>query len=126
MSDFHQTGVITTLHRLGRTGLPRLESELKQHTRDQPLALVLPCLHTEILGPGLPRIVEALREVPYLHQIVVSVSGTERREEYEAVRKFFESVPEATCIWESGPTFRELLDRLSEQGLRSSFTTATS
>ncbi len=119
MSDFHQTGVITTLHRLGRSGLPRLEGELKQHTRDHPLALVLPCLHTEIRGPGLARIVEALREVPYLHQIVVSVSGTQRREEYEAVRKFFESVPEATCIWASGPTFRELLDRLAEQGLDS-------
>ena len=27
-SDFHQTGVITSLHRLGRSDLPRREAEL--------------------------------------------------------------------------------------------------
>ncbi len=81
------------------------------------MALVLPCLHTEIQGPGLAGIVEVLREVSYLDEVVVSVSGTNERREFDAVRKYFETVPNATCIWGSGPTVGELFDRLRASGL---------
>lgn len=117
MSDFHQTGVITTLHRVGMSSVARIEAELKHHARERPIALVLPCLYTEIDGPGLPRIMDVLREIPYLRRIVVSVSGTDRREDYEAVRNFFAPLPEADCVWGSGPTVGELLGRLRESGL---------
>ena len=43
MADFHQTGVITTLHRLGNSDLERLESELLGYSSRRPIALVLPC-----------------------------------------------------------------------------------
>jgi hypothetical protein len=49
MADFFQTGAIATLHRLGRTDLPRLERELTQFTAETPIALVLPC-HIRELG----------------------------------------------------------------------------
>ncbi len=117
MSDFHQTGLITTLHRLGPPSLDRMESELKQFARERPLALVLPCLHTEIEGPALAQIVRVLRSNPYVHEVIVSVSGSARREDFDAARKFFSSVPEATCVWGSGPTVGELLNRLGESGL---------
>ena len=117
MSDFHQTGLVTTLHRLGRPSLDRLESQLKHYSRERPIALVLPCLHTEIEGPALAGITDVLRRVPYLHEVIVSVSGTADPAEFQAVRKFFESVPEAVCVWGSGPTVGELLDRLVDIGL---------
>ena len=101
MSDFHQTGLVTTLHRLGRPSLDRLESQLKHYSRERPIALVLPCLHTEIEGPALAGITDVLRRVPYLHEVIVSVSGTADPAEFQAVRKFFESVPEAVCVWGS-------------------------
>src|SRR5512145_3071170 len=103
MSDFFQTGVITTLHRLGPPSLARLEAELKHFARERPVALVLPCLASEIRGEALPRMVEVLREVPYLQRIIVSVSGTAQRGEFEAVRRFFATLPEAVCVWGSGP-----------------------
>ncbi|MGH7291938.1 MAG: glycosyl transferase, partial [Myxococcota bacterium] len=111
MSDFYQNGVITTLHRLGPPSLSRLESELKHYARERPMALVLPCLHTEINGPALRGIVEVLREVSYLHRVIVSVSGTKDAEEFRRVRDFFRSLPEAVCVWGSGPTVGELLER---------------
>ena len=117
MSDFFQSGVITTLHSLGGSSLGRLEAEIKHCSRERPIALVLPCLHSEIKGAGLARIVEVLREVPYLQQVIVSVSGTSRRDEFDAVRRFFQSIPEAVCIWGSGATVGELLGRLRESGL---------
>jgi glucosyl-3-phosphoglycerate synthase len=117
VSDFFQSGVITTLPSLGRPSLERLESELKHWSRERPIALVLPCLHTEIKGAGLARVVESLRSVAYVRRVIVSVSGTDRRDEFEAVRRFFEPVPEAVCVWGSGPTVGELLERLGENGL---------
>jgi glucosyl-3-phosphoglycerate synthase len=117
VSDFHQTGLITTLHRLGAPGLARMEAELKHFARERPMALVLPCLHTEIQGPALSEILETLRAVPYLQRIIVSVSGTDKIDEFNAVRSFFSSVPEAVCVWGSGPTVGELLGRLRDSGL---------
>ena len=110
MSDFYQNGVITTLHRLGAPSLSRIEAELKHYARERPMALVLPCLHTEIDGSGLRGILEVLREVSYLHRIIVSVSGTTQAEEFKRVREFFRPLPEVVCVWGSGPTVGELLE----------------
>ena len=53
MADFHQSGAITTLHRLGAPGVERLERELLSYSRSRPIALVLPCLFSEVRGEGL-------------------------------------------------------------------------
>jgi len=117
MSDFHQSGLITTLHRLGRPDVGRMEAELKHFSQDRPVTLVLPCLHTEIFGSGLRDILEVLSEISYLRRIVVSVSGTEKYEEFDAVRRFFEPVPDAVCLWGSGPEVGDLIGLLSDSGL---------
>ena len=89
MADFHQSGIITTLHRLGSPDIERLERELLGYQRTRPIALVLPCLYAELHGPGLKGIVDALRGVKYLRQIVVSISGTEERRGYDEMRAVF-------------------------------------
>ena len=94
-----------------------MEAELKHFARDRPMALVLPCLHTEIRGPALQAIIEVLRAVPYLQRVIVSVSGTQDGAEFQAVRRFFSSVPEVVCAWGSGPNVGDLLGRLHESGL---------
>jgi glucosyl-3-phosphoglycerate synthase len=48
MSDFHQTGVVATLHHLGRSDPERLEHELVDLSKNRPIALVLPSLYSEI------------------------------------------------------------------------------
>ena len=71
MTDFYQSGIITTLHQLGRPSLERLEGELLEHVRTRPVSLVLPALYSEFEGPAMPRIIEELTKVKYLHQIVL-------------------------------------------------------
>jgi len=122
MSDFHQSGVITTLHRLGAPDLARLERQLLSYSRARPIALVLPCLFSEIRGPGLKGIVDALRGVRYLRQIVVSLSGTRERAEYDEMRDFFEGVRTLNgdppiLLWNDGPRVQHLFQRLSNEGL---------
>jgi len=122
VSDFHQTGSITTLHRLGPTDLERLEAELRIHAHARPIALVLPCLFDELRDSALAAIVETLRGVPYLHQVVVCVDGAERREDFDEMRSAFEGVPTldgrgAVLIWSDGPRLRAIRDRLRAESL---------
>jgi glucosyl-3-phosphoglycerate synthase len=122
MPDFHQTGAIATLHRLGRTDLPRLEEALRSYAGARPVALVLPCLYAEVGRPALKGIVDVLRGVGYLKQLVVAVSGTTRRDEYDHMRQIFEGVETidgepATLIWTCGPRLEELYEVLRAEGL---------
>ncbi|MCX5739801.1 MAG: glycosyl transferase, partial [Proteobacteria bacterium] len=122
MSDFHQTGSITTLHRLGPTAIDRLEAELRIHAHARPIALVLPCLFDELRDTALEGIIETLRHVPYLHQVVVCVDGAERREDFDQMRAAFEGVPTldgrgAVLIWSDGPRLRSIQERLRAEGL---------
>jgi len=122
MADFHQTGAISTLHRLGRPDLRRLEREILSYSDDRPVALVLPSLYTELRGPALKGIVEALQSVPYLRQVVVSLSGSASREQYNEMRRLFQDVrtrddERPTLVWNQGPRVLALLDKLREEGL---------
>jgi glucosyl-3-phosphoglycerate synthase len=122
MADFHQSGVITTLHRLGTPDLARLEAELEDYSRARPVALVLPCLYSEIQGPALKGIVEELHQVGYLRELVVSLSGPSGPEQYLDMRRLFRDVPcqdgmDPTVVWADGPRVRELLEKLRAEGL---------
>jgi glucosyl-3-phosphoglycerate synthase len=123
MADFHQTGSITTLHRLGEAGLARLEAELREYAAVRPVALVLPCLHEELRDVALKGIIEALKSVRYLAQVVVSVSGRCSRDEFDEMRAAFDGVRTsdghpATLIWNGGPAMEALRRRLEAEGLQ--------
>lgn len=122
MADFHQTGVITSLHRLGKPDLARLESELLRYSSERPIALVLPSLYSELHGPALKRIVDELSGVPYLTQCVLSLSGEATFHEFQEMRGLMERVraldgQPATVIWNQGPRIQALIQRLREEGL---------
>jgi glucosyl-3-phosphoglycerate synthase len=122
MSDFHQTGVITSLHRLGEPDLARLERELVRYGEERPIALVLPSLYSEIHGPALKRIVDELSRVPYLAQCVVSLSGEADANQFAEMRDLFARVQTtdrsaATVVWNQGPRVQKLIRRLHDEGL---------
>src|SRR5438045_7684840 len=81
MADFHQTGVVTTLHRLKPDNIDRLEADLERFARSRPMGLVLPALYSEFETPAMQRIVAELKQVRYLQRICV-VLGRATREQY--------------------------------------------
>jgi glucosyl-3-phosphoglycerate synthase len=103
MSDFFQNGVITTLHRLNRNNRVELKQEMIDYCRRRPIALVLPALYSELESPALPKIVEALKEVPYLTQVVITMGRTDEGQ-FRQAKKFFEVLPqEKVILWNDGP-----------------------
>ena len=117
MSDFFQNGVIATLHRLGQEPLERLERRLQDHAETAPIALVVPCLVTELNGPALPRIVQHLSKATYLHEIVIALDRADRWGFAEA-REFFSILgPRCRILWIDGPEVQECIRMLSDSGL---------
>jgi glucosyl-3-phosphoglycerate synthase len=118
MSDFYQTGLVATFHRLGKPKLERLEDELKSFAGQRPMALVLPALYSEVEGPALPGIVEELKKVDYLEQIVVTM-GSATAEEFKRAKKFFARLPQRPIIiWNTGARINALYDKLEAAGMR--------
>ncbi len=117
MSDFFQNGEIATFHRLKHRDIEELEEELQDATRHRPISLVLPYIPVELQGYGLPRIVEELRNVKYLKNIIVAV-GRANAEEFTQAKKFFSALPqEPKLIWCTGPAMGSLFTLLAENGI---------
>ncbi len=117
MSDFHQGGVITTLHRLGEVALDQLERDLVKETANRPVSLVLPCLYSELERPAIHRILSELQQVPYLDQIVLSMDRMNERQ-FRHAAEFFSALPQRMRIlWHDGPRMQELIQELTENEL---------
>ncbi|NIQ17237.1 MAG: glycosyl transferase, partial [Candidatus Aenigmarchaeota archaeon] len=117
MADFYQTGVVSTFHRLGKVDLERMDRELTEFNRQRPIALVLPSLYAELEAPAIQQIVEEIKHVPYLNEIVATMGRT-NREQYMKAKEFFSSLPQRTrVIWNTGPGIGNLYKLLEENGL---------
>lgn len=117
MSDLYQTGIISTLHRFHTSNLEQLESDLEQLSEERPISLILPALYSELEGKALKRIVEKLKKVRYLHQIVVSLSDADNNDPQHA-RDFFSVLPQKVRIIRNrSDRIEELFQLLSDHNL---------
>jgi len=126
MADFHQEPLITTLHGLYEafdkaSYLDELERRLEQHARHQNISLLLPSLYTEIGNAEvLDRILEQIREVRYLSNIVVALGGAPEERQFHEAREYFGHLEtrqrDVRIVWIEGPRIRKLLDELAERG----------
>jgi glucosyl-3-phosphoglycerate synthase len=117
MSDFYQTGVISTLHRFPGTKVEKMEADLKRFQRQQPVTLLLPSLYLEFEGPAMPRIVEELRHVRYLRQIVLVLDRADESQ-FKKVKSAFRDMPTPTrIIWNDGPRMLELYSLLAQNNI---------
>ncbi len=121
MSDFYQTGAVATLHKLGKNNIEEIESRLTRYAQDRPIALVLPSLYSELNGAALHMIVEELKKVDYIKEIVVTL-GPASEAEFEDARRFFSVLPQKTCvIWNNGKRIKRLYRAIEGEDLPTGF-----
>ena len=117
MSDFFQPGVITTLHRLKKGNLERMEMELEFYSKNNPIELVLPSLYSELKEKALQIIVSEIQKVKYIHQVIVTL-GRASEKEFEHTKEFFSVLPqEVVVIWNDGPRVQSLYDILNKNDI---------
>ncbi|HHO48776.1 MAG TPA: glycosyl transferase [Desulfobacteraceae bacterium] len=124
MADFHQEGVVTTLHALYEAFdrdeyLEKLERKLKEYSRHMKMSLLLPCLYSELQNPQvLDPIMNEIARVDYLHSVVVAL-GSADHDQFAEARQYFDRLRapgrDVKVLWIDGPGVQEVLGRIREK-----------
>jgi glucosyl-3-phosphoglycerate synthase len=122
MSDFHQEGIVTTLHSLYEAFdreeyLTNLERKLEEYSTHLRISLLLPSLHSEILNPPvLDRIIDEIQKVHYLHSVVVALGGAPDEAQFKEAKEYFGRLrtPErdVKVIWVDGPRIQQIFEEI--------------
>ena len=108
MSDFHQNGVISTLHNLSSRSLDEIERELRDYSKSAPIELILPSLYSELDGPALKNIVECLSKIKYLNHITIGLDRATKNE-YIKAKEFFSNLNQShSVLWNDSPKMKKL------------------
>lgn len=117
MSDFFQNGTVTTFHNITDRSVESLEEDLVKFSKKRGLGLILPSLFSELEAPALQNIVNELKEVPYLSEIVIGLDRADQKQ-FEYAKEYFSELPqEHRILWNDGPRMQVLMSRLREKGL---------
>lgn len=118
MADFFQNGEITTLHDLHSRSVESMETELLHIAKtSSPMALVLPCLFSELEGPALGHIIDELAQVKYLDQIIIGLDRASEAQ-FKYAKKYFSRLPqEHKILWNDGPRMKAVHEFLQQEEL---------
>ena len=112
MSDFFQNGIVTTLHNLKTRSIESLEEELHEFSKHSPMALILPCLYSELAQDALSNIIDTLNGATYLTHVVIGLDRATREEYCHALEYFSRLKITHTVLWNDGPRAQELQNEL--------------
>jgi glucosyl-3-phosphoglycerate synthase len=101
MSDFAQSGLITTLQRLNETHLDALESELIEVAAERRIGLVLPCHASELERPALTSIARELSGAAWLGEVIVAMNGPDEAAREEAEALFAPLPQDVRILWQT-------------------------
>jgi glucosyl-3-phosphoglycerate synthase len=125
VADFHQEGIITTLHALyeafdRREYLAHLERKLEDYSRHLRMSLLLPSLYAEIQTPYvLENILAQIQQVHYLHSVVIALGGAPEEAHFREAKEYFGRLqhPERDLrvVWLDGPRVQKIFRKIQER-----------
>ena len=117
MADFYQNGTVTTLHNLAQREPADMAAELLTFSKKRPLGLILPSLFSELEGKALPDIINKLKGVEYLSEIVIGLDRADI-DQYKHALSFFGQLPQHhRVLWNDGPRLQAIDAKLQALGL---------
>lgn len=117
MADFYQNGTVTTLHNLAQRDPKDMAAELLTFSKTRSLGLILPSLFSELEGEALPDIINKLKDVEYLSEIVIGLDRADLAQ-YKHALSFFGQLPQHhRVLWNDGPRLQAIDAKLQALGL---------
>ena len=117
MADSFQAGKVTTLHNITHRSLEEMEYDLLHFSNFRPMGLILPALYSELERPALANIVQELKQVNYLKQIVIGLDRADEAQYRHALEYFSELPQDYQILWNDGENLRAIDRMLQEEGL---------
>lgn len=120
MGDFYQNGLVTTLHNFHKTDVKYLEGRLMKFARKRPMGLIIPTLYSELESPALANIVNILKNIDYIGEIVIGLDRADE-EQFKHAKEYFSFLskekenPRHRIIWNEGPRMTELKKKLEQK-----------
>ncbi|MCU0959093.1 MAG: glycosyl transferase [Pirellulaceae bacterium] len=117
MPDFHQQGMITTLHDLGTADRGQLEALVTASVAEYQMGLVLPVTAADMRATPFSEIITELRGADYIHTIAVVLGVAPDRQDYEDTKAIVDQLgSKAAVLWTDGPHFTRLFELLGSAG----------
>ncbi len=117
MSDFHQNGIIATLHNFNEKKIEDIEKDLINFSKAVPMTLILPSLYSELERPALTYIVNTLKKIKYIKNLVIGLDQASKAE-FKKAKNFFSDLPQNTHIlWNDGPRLKSIDNKLRKINL---------
>lgn len=127
MTDFHQEGIVTSLHALYEAFdreeyLATLEKKLEEYSRHRRISLLLPSLHAEIQNPlVLDRILNEIQAVRYLHSVVVALGGASEESQFREAKEYFGRLRtpdrDLKVVWVEGPRISRIFEEIEKKDI---------
>jgi len=116
MADFFQNGVITTLQDVGGRSLENMEEELLEFSKRRNMVLLLPALYAEFETPAMQTIIDELKDVKYLHRIILGLDQATKEQFLDVKRRMSVLECEVEILWNDGPSIKKIYKDLTEEG----------
>jgi len=127
MADFHQEGIITTLHGLyeafdRETYLVNLERKLEGYSKHSRFCLLLPSLFDEVQNANvLAPIIKEIQKVHYIHDVVVALGGAPEEPQFKEAKEYFGKLRtpfrEVTVVWVEGPGIQQIFQEIRNRDI---------
>ena len=117
MADFSQLGVVPTLHDLRHRSVADLECDLRLWTAQRPVALIIPCLASEIGSEALDAVFAELASADWLARIVVGLDQADETH-CRSARRLLGALPQrCEVLWNDSPAVARVEGFMEELGL---------
>jgi len=118
MSDFFQSGNITTINILGDKGSNIIENHLLKFSKRKKTAVLIPVLYSDYIRPAMKRILKIMEDIEFIHEVVLSLGGAPK-EKFEKVKEEIKSHPRnITVLWMDNPQIQEMINDLEKAHLK--------
>jgi glucosyl-3-phosphoglycerate synthase len=127
MADYHQEGLITTLHPLYEAFdreeyLVQLEKKLEEYSSHIRIGLLLPSLFSEMKNPQvLDQIIENIMKVRYLYRVVVALGGAPEESQFRDSKDYFGRLRtpnrDVKVVWVEGPRLQKILQEIEKRDI---------
>ena len=120
MGDFYQNGFVATLHNLRARPYEELEQQLEKFSKRRPIGLIIPSLYSELSRQALKDIVNVLKDIPYISEIVIGLDQADEAQ-YKNALEYFSVLPQHhRIIWNDGPRMKEMKKRMASKKIDTS------
>ncbi len=116
MSDFFQNGVITTLQHIGNRSTQDIEKELLKYSKRTNMVLLLPALYSEFQTPAMETIIQELKDIKYLHKIILGLDQATKEQFIEVKRRMSVLNTQVDILWNDGEKIQSLYAQLKQAG----------